>query len=599
MARILSTETSSYINRQVEIYGSNKIGQFSKFLDKNPIFVTYYHINTTRSRADAGLQTVKEEIAPNSPLRYNKIKEFPIYGLSDLKPDLQYDETGADIEMDLSGLIILPKTVRPIPGDHFYVKFPNTVVGLLFRVTSKQYNTIQSNDFYQIDAEIRAVAKEMQKNTTYKQLEKQVVEEYTCIFDNIGTEDSCIISDDALGKTSKLGDYIKALLDGYYDTFYQADCGSFAALGMWNNTPTYFYDLNVIHFMKNTGMWNNEDIYDRVVALTYDDILPPNFANMYRKLLWYAVEKRDLTFLARYSYYEAYGIVKDTSPFVYYHPDFYAETPRVFTQACPISDAASRRITGVTREYWPSDLTNALLDESGLCIKDPKNQLIYDYLTATDKLTINLDDLATMEFRMTIDDYLYGPVLIYILLQAYNGSMGSGSGLEIELVGEDVENPEVTEEQDMDQQLSKYVSETLIPKVRDVARKIADMEERSTQAVTQATVKEGCDLCVFTQNATIQTITITPRNELQASGWTLLYNGEILLHDECEFKKDETIRIHPNLAIKYLPDIALRFEFDDYPQYSDGEATVIIEYLYDDDVGKYARDLLEESLVNP
>ena len=44
MARIQSVEKSKFINQNIDIYSQNKIGQYSKFLDKNPIFVTYYHI---------------------------------------------------------------------------------------------------------------------------------------------------------------------------------------------------------------------------------------------------------------------------------------------------------------------------------------------------------------------------------------------------------------------------------------------------------------------------------------------------------------------------------------------------------------------------
>ena len=192
MAKILSVETSPYYEKQIEIYAKNKVGQFSKYLEKNPTFVEYYHINQVLSRADVGSQSVKEEIGRKSPIRYNKIKEFPIYGLPELKPELTYDEDGMDMDLDLNGLVVLPGTIHPIPGDYFYFKFPGMSVGILWRVTSKEFNTVQANDYYLLDAEIYATAKETDKNSSYSQLQKQVVEDYTCIYENIGTKDAII-----------------------------------------------------------------------------------------------------------------------------------------------------------------------------------------------------------------------------------------------------------------------------------------------------------------------------------------------------------------------------------------------------------------------
>lgn len=106
------------MNKAAEIYSKQKTSQFSKYLQKNPVFVTYYAINQQLSRADTGTGSVKEQIGTSSPIRYNEIKEFPVYNLSDMKPDIQNDETeGLDINMDLSGIVILPNTITPCPDD--------------------------------------------------------------------------------------------------------------------------------------------------------------------------------------------------------------------------------------------------------------------------------------------------------------------------------------------------------------------------------------------------------------------------------------------------------------------------------------------------
>jgi len=73
MAHLMNVEKSKYINTQISIYAENKVGQYSKFLNKNPIFVTYYSVNIVMSRTDVGTGGIQQEIGEDSPLRFNKI----------------------------------------------------------------------------------------------------------------------------------------------------------------------------------------------------------------------------------------------------------------------------------------------------------------------------------------------------------------------------------------------------------------------------------------------------------------------------------------------------------------------------------------------
>ena len=54
MAKIINVEKSQYLTQNIETFTQNKVGQYSKFLDKNPIFITYLAINSVQSRSDVG-----------------------------------------------------------------------------------------------------------------------------------------------------------------------------------------------------------------------------------------------------------------------------------------------------------------------------------------------------------------------------------------------------------------------------------------------------------------------------------------------------------------------------------------------------------------
>ena len=70
MALILSSEKSQFVQKAIDIYTQNRLGQYSKYLNSTPTFVTYYAINQALSRADLGSGQVYDIIGPNSPIKY-------------------------------------------------------------------------------------------------------------------------------------------------------------------------------------------------------------------------------------------------------------------------------------------------------------------------------------------------------------------------------------------------------------------------------------------------------------------------------------------------------------------------------------------------
>ena len=183
MAKIIQNERSPFIDKAAEIQARNRVGQFSKFLESNPLFVTYYSINRQLSMTDSGFGDIEEFLGPTSPIRFNEIKEFPIYGINDLIPDIENDEQkGLDLTLDVNGLIILPNTIKPQADDFFYLKLPGMSTGCLFHVTDYKHTSFNSNDFYTIDGTLDYVFNQTNTEKRYRQLQNQVVERYTCIF---------------------------------------------------------------------------------------------------------------------------------------------------------------------------------------------------------------------------------------------------------------------------------------------------------------------------------------------------------------------------------------------------------------------------------
>ena len=81
----------------------NLIASTVKDLLNNPYYLfnnasasncTYYNLNTTLTTLDEAVRDNYGEISPESPLRYNKIKDFQLYGINKIEPNLDVSDYG-------------------------------------------------------------------------------------------------------------------------------------------------------------------------------------------------------------------------------------------------------------------------------------------------------------------------------------------------------------------------------------------------------------------------------------------------------------------------------------------------------------------------
>ena len=76
MARFIDTPNErTLVNKYVDSY-MNGVNQYAKYIDSTPSFATYYSRDVDRSTENPGLGQVKEIVGMESPLRYNKIKNY-------------------------------------------------------------------------------------------------------------------------------------------------------------------------------------------------------------------------------------------------------------------------------------------------------------------------------------------------------------------------------------------------------------------------------------------------------------------------------------------------------------------------------------------
>lgn len=445
----LSVEQSTYISSQQQYLADSRVSQFAKFLNKNPIYVTYYAVNHAESRTDAGTKNIYEEIGPHSPLRFNKILQLPAFNFPELKPDVTQDEGGYDVDMEITDIAFIGGTIRPRPGDYMLVTLPR-VLPLLFRCNNFSHNTIQSNDYYMGDFDLVDINQEYTKL-----IENQVSEVYTCNFANIGTNQKVMISLEDANKIADATELIDTLTQFYNDAFYNADVDGFVLYdasaiesgsapinGLGIGTQWYI-DNYLTRFINESEIFRRDDS-DYTTVLNYLEMLPLNFDYVYRRTVWNAVLRRTNDYLNVYTYAWSRLIQKRTSPLMMASIATLHPTVEIFDHYVKPEDPVPKELEHVLprpgdvcgwagydpmlRPYFSLKLMKAI--SSG--VKDidlnPVEMIIYDYIKGgIDAVTYKKSDLLNYSFRHDMFTYMHMPLIIYILKQQLQSLTVEGS----------------------------------------------------------------------------------------------------------------------------------------------------------------------------
>lgn len=216
------------------------------YTDKKASACTYYNINTTMTTLDEATRGNYSEISAHSPLRFNKIKNFYIYGVTKIEPNLDITEFGIE-SSDITGeAIVLPKTIIPYPGDYFYLTQIDKPY--LFKVTAVNPNTLDTGaTLYRINYTL--VASDGLKN-----IQPQVVKVFNFNIGDAGTNTTTsLVEEGVYNNAVTMQDYATTLKDYYISMFYDPKIQGFAyayqpfteGWSQMNGEPQHLHLLNM------------------------------------------------------------------------------------------------------------------------------------------------------------------------------------------------------------------------------------------------------------------------------------------------------------------------------------------------------------------
>lgn len=250
-----------------------------------PVLGRWWNMNDTLSTVDSGMGTADSIVGKDSPFRYNKIDNLPVYNvMKDLQNlEMSLDDNGImDMNVEIEP-ILLPNTIIPGPYDYFEYTFSNGR-NVFFRVNDVKIVTAKSNGYYKVPMHLV----DMDSKEYPNQIKENVVEEFTVRLDNVGTNEKCIVSNKIFDDIRKLEKLIKVSTSDYIDTFFNRRYNSFI-LREFNDKFTIF-DPYLTKFILNHSILDYYDEIIRPVVMEQDDY----FRSEYNKTVFRALELRDI-----------------------------------------------------------------------------------------------------------------------------------------------------------------------------------------------------------------------------------------------------------------------------------------------------------------
>lgn len=159
-------------------------------LEAKPIFCTYYSIDRGSTTLSSGTKQVLDKIGTDSPIRFNKIRNVPLYGFKALNREIMKTEYKG-IKLDVDNESITIGGIEPCENDYLAVNMGTAL--FLFEVTKVDpvniVDKVQNKIMYTLKKSCTGPTDELMVR-----LEKQVISDNTYIVDNIGSDKVTIMN---------------------------------------------------------------------------------------------------------------------------------------------------------------------------------------------------------------------------------------------------------------------------------------------------------------------------------------------------------------------------------------------------------------------
>ena len=390
----------SMINGNIFKFEQRLQSQVNKYVENGAILTTYYSQRENSITVDRGLQDIDQLFGKKSPLRYNKIKNLPLYGFGQANPENTDENQIEDINVE-GDCLILPTTIVPKQSDFFQVN--HLKMNALFQVTSVTYDSMKPDGYYKIHYRLISTSLE-----TLQGIQEQVVETYSTELNALGTDTNPIIREDDFHYRNQVHQMVNQMITNYRALYYNSRHNCF--LYHDNDSGLEWFDMCGHSFIGKFSLMNMENS-GNVIVLS-DKLQDRQMLLRYTNSVYNWIELGAPARLLRNFFFElVYAEGYPYSSFVRW------EEGDIIQVIHPLSNN-QENINNRQYSIFDNDTLNALLNNR----YEPVNEyekLIWKYIYKPNQLTIKDVSLYTGDALINsirnIDTFLYTPIIIFII----------------------------------------------------------------------------------------------------------------------------------------------------------------------------------------
>lgn len=363
---------------------------YYKFSDKKGTVCQYYNINNKKTTLDEATRANYSELGPNSPIRYNEIKDAILYGIGRMDINLDITDFGLEANEIAGDAYVLPKTFEPYPGDFFTIDYLNKPY--LFKITNVEPNTLYTDEaMYKISYVLAY--------TDLHGIKDQVVGTYVYNDTSIGTNSKVVIQSDVYNLVAQIQDTLIKLKDYFYMIFYDQKVQTFIYL---HNGVIHAYDPYLIEFMIRNNVLSSSTNY---VYVSQQMFLPSTFGVDYDKTIFSCIEDKDVETKAKIRYVGNLLVCEQKLSLLYAYPEdyYYMEYRELNTHLYPIS------VFG--------DLEMIYYIRNNIKTSNPLWNIMIKYFNDEEITSDDLLDIKNIDYCDNIELYYGIPIAIFCMEQ--------------------------------------------------------------------------------------------------------------------------------------------------------------------------------------
>lgn len=400
MGKIIETTYHESVGKITGFANDLLNNSFYTLNDKKPSIVTYYNINQVESTLDPGSKIAYDNIGEDSPIKYNMIRDFIIYGLGRIELQLENEEFGLEAEKISGEIYILPCRIKPTEGDYFEVAHIKDS-SWLFIITDVQQDTLENgSNAYKCAYRLEYV--------DHDRILNNVVEDYTLIEKREGTNVIRVVETNKLAQAKEM-DKIAVTLKSYFnELFYNNRVQTFIYMDL---TEWRVYDQFMIEFLiRNQILANGLDSYthvchqitpDRTFSLDYDKTFFRAFEEKSTEKLRTAqrcIRLEDIR--------NMYGTVFNSRIEAYFKAKYIIPAWDTVYNGCALTDELYDAIMGHKLVPNDKDLNS---------VTPLWNNIIIKYFYDEEYTAEEVKSILNMDFKESIRAYYMVPLLIFCL----------------------------------------------------------------------------------------------------------------------------------------------------------------------------------------